>query len=55
MSSVNNADSKDKVPSHSVKEDFKMRFDKEVEALGNYLMEANEAAVSRPLRRTLLT
>ena len=50
MSSVNNPDSKDKAPSNSVEEDIKMNVSREVEALGNHLLEANGAAVSRPLR-----
>lgn len=54
MSSVNNPDSKDKVPSNSVKEDIKMKVNRGVEALGNHLLEANGAAVSRPLRLLLL-
>ena len=53
MSSGNSADSEDKVPSNSVKEDIKMQFDREVEALRNHLMEANGAAVSRSLRLVL--
>ena len=54
MSSVVNPDSKDKVPSHSVKEDIKMKFNRDVEALGNHLTEASGAAVSRPLQLFLV-
>ena len=54
MSSINSPDSKDKVPSNSVKEDIKIKVNSEVEALGNHLLEANGAAVSRPLRLLLL-
>ena len=54
MSSVNNPDSKDKAPSNSVMEDVETQFNREIEALGNHLLEANGAAVSRPLRLILL-
>ena len=54
MSSVNNPDSKDKVPFDTVMEDIEMRFDGEVEALGKHLSGANEAAVSRSLRLIVL-
>ena len=49
MSSVNNPDNKDRVPSHSFKEDVRLQFDRVFEALGNHLSEANGAAVSSSL------
>ena len=54
MSLVQNPDSEDKVLSNLVKEDIKLKFDREVKALGNHLTEANEAAVSRSLRLIVL-
>ena len=51
MSSVN---SKDRVSSHSVKEDIQFQFDRVVEALGKHLSGASEAAVSRSLSLIVL-
>ena len=54
MSSVNNPDSKVRVPSHSIKEDIQLQFDRVVEALGKHLSGASEAAVSRSLSLIVL-